>query len=442
MTKRLWIVTACGILAWSVNGRAQSSAQNSREPLASQYVDTAAGITLAEATARALAQEPTLRAARTELDVARGEQLQSGLHPNPMVSFLQQMEPGGTDSQTRIELQWPLDLFRKTGRSAVADQELRAAEQGVAERERLLAAEVRLKYGEVVAAVRDLSISDDLVATMARQSDLLRARADQGAIPPLERNMVDVELRRLEADRLLQSGQVDRIVIELKRLLGMRANAPLQLRDSLEQLALRELDMPRQASATAAAARPDVQEAEAQIRLSEARVDRAQRDGRYDLSLSGSYMRTDAGFPQFGLDDRGQLTRVRDVFHYLSAGVTITLPWRTQNEGQVAVAQAERAGAMARLTAAQLTAESEIAAATARDERARGAVGIYRGGARDLARQNLDVVSQTYELGRATLFDVLAEQRRYLEVERGYSNALREAYEARTVLRRALGDVR
>ena len=89
-----------------------------------------------------------------------------------------------------------------------------------------------------------------------------------------------------------------------------------------------------------------------------------------------------------------------------------------------------------------MTAEAEIAAATARDDRARSAIAVYRGGARDLARQNLDVVTQTYELGRATVFDVLAEQRRYLDFERAYSNALREAYEARTALRRALGDVR
>ena len=54
----------------------------------------------------------------------------------------------------------------------------------------------------------------------------------------------------------------------------------------------------------------------------------------------------------------------------------------------------------------------------------------------------LDVVTQTYELGRATVFDVLNEQRRYLDLERAYTAALREAYEARTALRRALGDVR
>jgi cobalt-zinc-cadmium efflux system outer membrane protein len=442
MTKRFRIVAACGLLTWSVNVRAQSGAQNPREPLASQYVNTEAGITLAEATTRALAQEPTLRATRTEVDVARGAQLQSGSHPNPTVSFMQQMEPGGTDSQTRIELQWPLDLFRKTGRSGVADQELHAAEQGVADRERLLAADVRMKYGEVVAAIRDLSISDDLVETMARQSDLLRARVDQGGTPPLERNMVAVELRRLEAERLLQAGQVDRIVIELKRLLGMKANVPLQLRDSLEDLVVREMGLLLKPGATAALVRSDVQEAEARIRVADAQIDRAQREGRFDLSLFGSYMRTDAAFPQLGFNAQGELTPVRGLFHYVSVGAALTLPWRNTNQGQIASAEAERAAATARLNATQMTVEAEIAAATARDERARSAVAIYRGGARDMARQNLDVVRQTYELGRATVFDVLAEQRRYLEFERGYSNALREAYDARAALRRALGDVR
>ena len=442
MTKRLWIVTACGILTLTVNARAQSRAQDPREALASQYVNAETGITLAEATTRALAQEPSLRATRTEVDVARGGQLQSGSHPNPTLSFMQQMEPGGTDSQTRIELQWPLDLFRKTGRSAAADQELHAAELSVADRERLLAADVRMKYGEVVAAIRDLSISDELVVTMTRQSDLLRARVEQGGAPPLERNMVDVELRRLEAERLLQAGQLDRMVIELKRLLGMRADAPLQLRDSLEELVVREAGLPLKPGPTAASVRSDVQEAEARIRVADAQIDRARRDGRFDLSLFGSYMRMDAGFPQLGLSAQGELTPVRGLFHYVAAGAALTLPWRNTNQGQIASAEAERAGATARFNAAQLTAETEIAAATARDDRARAAVTIYRGGARDLARQNLDVVRQTYELGRATVFDVLAEQRRYLDFERGYSNTLREAYDARTALRRALGDLR
>jgi cobalt-zinc-cadmium efflux system outer membrane protein len=188
--------------------------------------------------------------------------------------------------------------------------------------------------------------------------------------------------------------------------------------------------------------RPDVQEAEARLRVADARIDRARREGRVDLSLVGTYMRMDAGFPQRGFNSTGDLERVRGLFHYVSGGAMVTLPLRNRNQGEIASAQAMRVGAEATLAAVQLTAQSEIAAATTRDDFARRAIAVYAEGVRTLARQNLDVVTQTYELGRGTLFDVLNEQRRYLDLERAYTVALREAYEARTALRRALGDVR
>ena len=72
----------------------------------------------------------------------------------------------------------------------------------------------------------------------------------------------------------------------------------------------------------------------------------------------------------------------------------------------------------------------------------RDALQAYSGDAITLARQNLDVVRQTYELGRGTLLDVLNEQRRYLELERSFTDVLREASEARQTLQNALGEVR
>jgi outer membrane protein TolC len=92
--------------------------------------------------------------------------------------------------------------------------------------------------------------------------------------------------------------------------------------------------------------------------------------------------------------------------------------------------------------AVRLTAQAEIAGAAARDEHSQRAVAVYSDGARTLAQHNLDVVSQTYDLGHVTIFDVLAERRRYLDVERAFTSALREAYEARTMLKRALGETR
>jgi cobalt-zinc-cadmium efflux system outer membrane protein len=158
--------------------------------------------------------------------------------------------------------------------------------------------------------------------------------------------------------------------------------------------------------------------------------------------MFGMYMRMDAGFPQRGFGAAGDLERVRGVFHYLSGGAMVTVPILNRNQGAVAAAEAERSRAAAQLDAARLTANSEIASARSRDEYARRALQAYGGDALALARQNLDVVGQTYELGRGTLLDVLAEQRRYLEVERSYTDILHEAYEARHTLKAALGDLR
>jgi cobalt-zinc-cadmium efflux system outer membrane protein len=120
----------------------------------------------------------------------------------------------------------------------------------------------------------------------------------------------------------------------------------------------------------------------------------------------------------------------------------ISIPVLNRNQGEIAAARAEGAGAEAAHEAARLAADTELAVARARDEHARQAVSAYTGGGQALARRNLTVVVQSYELGRVTVFDVLAEQRRYLEVERAYTEALRAAYEARTALNRALGGVR
>jgi outer membrane protein, heavy metal efflux system len=408
---------------------------------ATSFVDTASGLTVDQAITRALAQEPSIRAARTATDVARGMRLQAGLRKNPLVSAEFRNEPSGTDHQTMVNVEWPLDLFRREGRIGVADREISATELAVADRERLLIAEVRGRFGEALSAIRDLVTLDEVVDASRRQRDLLRSRVNEGASPPLERDLVEVELRRLSADRSLQLGRVERAMFELRRVLGAAPDDPLRLRETLEDVVSRE-------SATAAVLpdaaeqRTDVRETAARVAVAEARIDRAEREGRIDVSIFGGYIRMDTGFAQFGLSPTGTPERVRGLFHYVTAGAMVTLPLFNRNQGEIAAARAERVGAAARQEAAALSARTEIAVARTLDQRAREAVRVYSEDARVLARQNLSVVRQSYELGRTTIYEVLAEQKRYLEIERAYTETLRAAFEARTALNRALGAMR
>ncbi len=435
-----WTMTSCVgtlLLAASVSAQVTETGAS----VAARFVDTVNGLSLDQAIARALEHEPSLQATRSGIDVAKGRRQQAGLRPNPSVTFERREEPSGTDNQTMVAVEWPLDLFRRSGRIAVAEHEITATEHSVADRERMLAADVRSRFGEVLAAIRELALLDDLVSATRRQHELLRSRVAEGATPPLDRDLLEIELRRLEADRLLQLGRTEAATFGLKRMLGYEPDASLTVRDTLQDIVLLE-SVPRSTTQSSMEHRADVREAEARIGVADAKIDHAQRDGRFDVSVFASYARMDAGFPQIGLSAAGAPERVHGIFHYVAAGARLTLPALNRNQGDVAAARAERAGAAASYEGARLTARNEIAAATARDERAHDAVKLYANGAEALARQNLNVVGQSYELGRVTVFDVLSEQRRFLDVERAYTEALRAAYEARTDLRLATGEVR
>jgi outer membrane protein, heavy metal efflux system len=425
-------ITMLIVMAW------MSTPLMAQTPGAVAQIDIANGLSLDAAIARAIDQEPSLRAARSTVDIATAMRMQAGLRPNPSLLFEQRTEPGGTDAQTTIGLQWPLDLFRRDARIAVAEREVATAELSIADRRRLLAAEVRLHYGNVIASLRELSVLDELLGAARRQLELLTARVNEGAAPPLERDVLIVEVQRLESQRSTLLGGSDSAMVDLKRTVGLSPDVPLTLRDALEWIVERESVTPPAGSA-GADERSDVREAAARVSVAEAKIERAHAQGRVDIGVFANYMRMDAAFPQQGFAPGGGLERIRGVFHYFSAGASMTLPLLSRNQGEIAAAEAERVGAIAAHEAARLSAQSEVASARAVDQRARDAIRSLSG-ARTLARQNLSVLGQSYELGRVSVFDVLNERRRYLELESAYSDALRAAFDARTALIRALGE--
>ena len=88
---------------------------------------------------------------------------------------------------------------------------------------------------------------------------------------------------------------------------------------------------------------------------------------------------------------------------------------------------------------ATLLVRQKVTTALTRQEAAERALATYTRGVREVARQNLAVVHKAYQLGRHPLLDVIAEQRRYIEVELGYTDVLKHAYDAAVSLDRALG---
>ena len=409
----------------------------SREAVA-QVPQRMGEVTVDDLVAQALADNPDLQATQAEVNVAHGRLQQAGLRPNPMLDLGVQKNVAGPDHNLTASVVVPLDLNgRKAGRVGVAAGDLEMKRAQVADRARRLRAEVRMKAGELLAAQRNLHFTEELLQVNRDALGLLRTRVSQGATPPLEENLLRVEVNRLEASRRRLASQVEVLTLQLKALLGLGPEAPLALRGDLHPAPVRlELS---EGLTQALAARSDLLVARAEVAMAEAMIHKEQAEGRWDASVNVGYMRQDFGYDLRGLTASGGTQPIQDVFHYVGAGVSITLPVRNQNQGNIAAALASTTAAQRRLASVTLTVRQEVTAAFTQSEAAQGALDIYTQGVREVARQNLEVVRQTYELGRTSLLDLIAEQRRYIDIETGYTEALKQAYDAVVDIERAVG---
>jgi cobalt-zinc-cadmium efflux system outer membrane protein len=185
--------------------------------------------------------------------------------------------------------------------------------------------------------------------------------------------------------------------------------------------------------------RPDLafQRANEALANAELRLDKA--SGKPDASVFGGYQRPDSGFSQQGFNAAGNLTPIRQTFNYATFGLNIDLPLFNRNQGAVASDTAAIQATRSQVAAVNLSLRHEVAQNLIRLNGAQARVAAYRSGVRDQANHNLGVVRQTYSYGRTTLLDVIAEQRRYIDIETGYTDILLDAYAARIAVEQAVG---
>lgn len=403
----------------------------------SRYLDLTNGMTADEAVRIALENNGELAAARKEIEAARALVKQARLRPNPSVEFSRQEQIGGSDNDTMIAGSLPLELGgRRKARISVAIAELNLREKEVASRERLLAAEVRAKFGEALAQTLKLKLVEDLLETASSGFRLVQARVVEGKTAPLEENMTLVEVNRLRSTRETEAGKTEIAFLELRNLLGMKPEEPLRLRGDFKDL-LAPLAPVFEATEQALRTRPDLLGVRAMETLATAQIEQARAAGRLDANASLGYGRNNFGFPVNGITDTGTLRPVQDVFHSLRFGITLEIPVRNRNQGAVEAAAANLDAAVKRSEFADLTVRREVAAAYARYESAARAMEIFRVGVRDQAGANLRVVRQTYELGARNLIDYLVEERRFIELENEFIDAQLAVYAARVDILRA-----
>jgi len=377
--------------------------------------------------AQALLRQAGVRPSSTvEIEAANGGVLGSAGEANYTAGFFKPIETGGKRNR-RID-------------AAQVGIELVQAE--LDERKRQLLFDLQARYAEAVAARDRVAVVERILELNRENFRLTAARVEKGDAARLEGQLLSVELKRIEAQRTSFQGKLTSSLIELKRIAGLppeqaiETNTPFNTWDattSLQELKRRALSN-----------RPDLRGVGLLARQGGAEAELARANASPDLTLAAKYSRVDSKFDQLGISPpSGALVPLRDQSNLLVFGISIPVFNKNRTKGEVEAARAREAAATLRRDFLIKTIASEVEATYRRWEDARSASETLRTGVLDQSAQNVSIIQQAYRLGQLRLLDVLNEQRRLLDSQLAYIDAVAEQAQAFAELQRAVGgDVR
>ena len=387
---------------------------------------------------RALAANGELSAARLEIERARARLRQAGLRPNPTVDVEQttgRFTGSADENEVSVGVAVPIELGGKRRRRIeLARAEFEAAEAEVADRERRLTNDIRALYAEALAAMRELSTLEELNDLDLQTTRFVQARVNEGETAPIELNQLRVEVERLRSRRALVEGRLKSTLLKLSSLTGIGASEVLRLGEDLQQPT--SLQAPTSVGAAveiALRSRPDLRYAKLAEEVAQAGLRLARAQSIPDLTPFTKYSNSRSVF------EDTPVGVLRDRDKSLTFGVSIEIPIFNRNQGGKAEAAIAINQAQRRREFLEAVIRSEVQSAYARYEAAQAAVTTFEQGAIPRSSENVRTIRAAYQIGAFTITDLLVEQRRLLDVQREFTEALAERYRALADLQAAMG---
>lgn len=409
------------------------------------------GETLPDLVSLAFQRNSELQAMRTRAVEARALVQQARLRPNPNLEASYSNGPvfgstGETDFSAGVS-QLIETGGKRLRRVSVAEAELREIEWQIADRERLLRNAIASAFADWLGLSRNEANSRRLLELTKEGLALVTARVNQGEAAALEQSLLQVETNRIQADLILFSSQRERAELTLLTVAGLTdAEAP-KLAGDLQALAdsfAAPLN-PNEEIAAGLRFRPDL----AALRAAEQTGDQAilleKSNARPSVTAFSRFSHSHQQSDAFGYIDArpiGALIAVSDRDNIITGGINIALPFKNRNQGNIAAAVARKDGARLRRVYLEQSIEREVRSALIRLSAARQASELFGQGVVALAEKNLAVIRKSYELGELRLLDVINEQRRFVEIQRTYTDTLKERVLAQIELERARGGAR
>ena len=394
----------------------------------SRYMDQAGGLIADEAVKYALGHNDQHLALVKDAEAAEKMKGQASQRARMSVGVNGLQEVFGKSHRNTVQGTVPLELGgRRKARVLVAARDSEIKRKAVELNESVIAAQVRERFGESLAKIDKLKLTEEMLASLLESYKLIRARVKEGRTAPLEQNMMLVEVNRLRSVRETHESNVQIALLELRNILGMSPEMPLKLKGDLED-SLMVFAPLAELTTRALQMRSDLVLLRAMENLADAKITQSKTVGKLDANATLGYQRL----------------RISDSvkFNYLVFGLKFILPQRNRNRAAVEAFILSKHAAEKRRAFGELIVRKEVAKAYTRYNSAVRVKEIIRVGVVDQAEKNLEVVRQMYELGKNSLLIFLDEQRRVISLKESLINAQLEVYIARIEVYRASQDTR
>ncbi|MDO4557562.1 MAG: TolC family protein, partial [Planctomycetia bacterium] len=368
-------------------------------------------VSIGELAQTALSQNPTLSQASRLLDQARGNYVQSGLYPNPVVGYTagELGDEGSAGKQGGFFQQRIVTGGKLRWNRAVADSEADQAYYAVEQQRLRVLNDVRAQAMEVLALQRLVELDQKLVeigtqglataeqlftAQEVSRADTLQAR--------VERNTAQLQLDTSRADYV---GAWRR----LASLVGKPESPPTRITDLLEKEP-EPLDW--DSSLTELLERsPELAQAKAGVQRARRDLERQRVQPIPDVEISGGVLYNDVNGYTVG-----------------TAQLGVAIPVFDRNQGGIAAASASIGAEMANVRRTELDLRNRLAEAFREYQASERQCHRYRTEILPDALETLRIAQLGYQEGEFTYLQLLTAQRSYFQATRDYIGSLKNLH--------------
>lgn len=334
--------------------------------------------------------------------------------------------------RSRLELVWPVYTAGRTDALERAAQAEVAATGKELDAARLdLRLEVSRAYWALVTARETVKVLEQSLATATQSLADVRTRVEAGFLPPNDVSRSESQRAHSELMLVEARGRVENVTVDLARLIGLDAPAPIEPVDALDGVAAAGPD--GQALVTEALGqRPELAAIAARASGIEARLDAIAATRKPTVAFASGY---DWARPNPRIFPRQE--KWEDSFD-----ITLNVSWQLWDSGRAKADRAEAVANQAALTERRRDVETQIAAdvrkstldlATSRAALAPARLAVTA------AQETRRVVNDRFEAGVATTLDVLDAQLAQMQAELERTRVLADIRLAEARLARVVG---